>query len=129
MSKFTFDSAALYTILLSAQAQMQQVLKDRTGDSDYTLRIIWWGHSSQQQWELNVVKGYSDKVEVKGKHLEQCFEEAMRRLGFTEQQEHLQLTSMVDTTATEVEVPEVPEPSVAEPVDLPTVASEDEIPL
>lgn len=90
MSKFTFDSAGLYNTLLQAKAQIQQRINDTIGD-EFSARIIWWG-GTDQHWEVTIGKSYTEKCAVKGKHLEQCVEEALRRMGFSQQQENLQLT-------------------------------------
>lgn len=106
MNNFTFDSTELYNSLISAKAQITERIKAVAG-TEYTVRIIWWGYE-EQKWELIIVKNYSDKVEVKGKHLAQCAEEALRRLGFAQQQENLQLTHEVEAeevAGTEDDIP------------------------
>lgn len=125
---FTFDSSKIYTDLVNAQAQLNSELQSRTGNPDAKVRIVYWGHShSDAQFELTFqTEKYGSPLEVKGKHLQQLFEEGLRRLGFAQQQESLQLTHEVEA---EIVEPEVDEETGMDSKAAAAAAVDDEIPF
>lgn len=137
MTRFNTESTQIYTSLLTLQAHMSQVAKERTGDADIRVQFtlfIW----EDPDLQLKLCGKYSSaKVEVKGKHLGDMLEEALRRLGFEDRQKNLQIEHIVEAEAVPVapatgeyeSQEEVLEEQGQEPVDLPTSHNEDEIPF
>lgn len=100
-TRLTFDSSKIWIDFIRAKAEITQYIKEATGKADIECRLVFWNWN-EQYIELGVREKYKDLVEVKGKSLEDIVHEAIRRIGYVDRQENLQLEHLVDTTAEEV---------------------------
>lgn len=98
------NSESLYKDLSNAYESVKEQLP-----GTHIYMTSWCGYLGDPYFSMEVRSKNDIEVKVKGKHLQEMVIEAQRRLGFETRQIGMQLISMVDATATEVEKPD-PEP-------------------
>lgn len=137
-------SAELYTLLLSEFAKAREALiAFGAGEKEIAFYISSTAYDKELSLHLTIGHYGTYSVDVKGKSLGDLVSEAVNRLAFANRQKNLQLEHQVEpppapTPVADAEFSEEPFPQDgeevlqeqgAEPVDLPTVASDDEIPF